>query len=55
MRKYYLLIIIIVITTCQDDLKELRDHLEHKCENPDHKYYDKFTLSYITPWYLYFK
>ncbi len=51
MRKYCLLIFIIRLIYSQEDLKELRDHLEHTCENLDHKHYDKLTLSYITPWY----
>lgn len=50
MRSLCLLIFTIALINSQEDIKELKEHLEHTCENPTHKHYDKVTLSYITPW-----
>jgi hypothetical protein len=50
MIKCYLLLITIVLVFTQSDIQELREHVEHICENPEHKHYDRITLSYITPW-----
>jgi hypothetical protein len=34
----------------QENINELREHVDSVCSEPDHKHFSKLTLGYITPW-----
>jgi hypothetical protein len=34
----------------QETLKDIREHADTVCSEPDHKHFNKHTLTYITPW-----
>ncbi len=55
MKKYYLLPLVIVAVFSQTNISELKEQVDNICENPEHKHYEKITLSYITPWYVIYK
>ena len=49
---YYVLSIILLhsLVKSQEDINELKEHIDSVCQEPDHKHYTKLTLGYITPW-----
>ena len=34
----------------QDDVQDLKEHVDSVCSEPDHKHFSQTTLAYITPW-----
>ncbi len=34
----------------QEDISELREHVDSVCSEPEHKHFSKLSLGYITPW-----
>ena len=47
------LFIFLTLISCimaQEDINELREHVDSICQEPDHKHFNKLTLGYITPW-----
>ena len=34
----------------QENIEELREHVDSVCQEPDHKHFNKLTLGYISPW-----
>lgn len=36
----------------QEDVSELREHVDSVCSEPEHKHFSKTTLAFITPWNL---
>jgi hypothetical protein len=37
---------------CQDNIEDLKEHVDSVCSEPEHKHFSGTTLSYITPWNL---
>jgi hypothetical protein len=49
----FLIISIILISQIltQENIDELREHVDSVCQEPDHKHFNKISLGYITPWH----
>lgn len=43
-----LIFTLIVGNLCQDNVQDLREHIDAYCEEPDKKTYDKITMAYIS-------
>lgn len=43
-------LVIVKVLIAQDDINELREHVDSVCSEPEHKHFSKTTLGYITPW-----
>jgi len=41
-----------ILVNSQEDLNELKEHVDSVCSEPDHKHFSQKTLAYITPWNL---
>jgi len=49
-----LICILSLLSLCksQENMNELKEHVDSICQEPEHKHFNKTTLGYITPWNL---